>query len=675
MKQLSYRTKSFVTVLIIFTIILFSFWNESPNNIYPAIEVNDSSIGYYQSTTCNISLFNVVVNNINNSQKIKYNNNNYAGIDCFGKVTGLDKVEDIYIVSIGTNSSITLLIQTFIWCLILLLISKFKFEIEKINLFYIIFLSIFFTTQQFSEDRYYLQVNKNFDLSYSYNNYYLINIFLVFYITFVFISIFYENNKKYIFDYFPYMFLVVGAFNGFNLNFFSLLFSYIGLKVLFEKKSNNFFNTVYISYFVVWTQTTRDEWTYFDTDKLKGFINSSNNKSSLIFWGILFYFILNGLIYLSKNSEFNFNVICKNLLISSNLIFIFGILGAVSPLVNFLNYISFGQNKRGINSLSSIDGNTWRGFSSSAESIGEFYGFVILFCFIAIYLKKFTLNKLEVLFIFLPLYGLFRSNNFAVILSLIFLIFLILIYKYMKNYNKNKIYIITSITFISGMYLLITKLGFEYVSTQLLYEASLHSDFFPNLSNDAKVNEITKFYNARQIMSLFSLTGQNTSTFLNFLFQSYQQNSFNIPLVPNIVTFISFVSILINRNEMWGIFSAKYNPNFLEASFGNGPYQLNNYLYKLKIRLDVPEGRLDSLYLPHSSFLDLFIFFGFIGFFLFVIWNFYMLKTKIINPELKILLIFLLLNFAKSDSLLYMNSLILLTFSYMIIYKSRINEN
>jgi len=75
MKQLSYRTKSFVTVLIIFTIILFSFWNESPNNIYPAIEVNDSSIGYYQSTTCNISLFNVVVNNINNSQKIKYNNN------------------------------------------------------------------------------------------------------------------------------------------------------------------------------------------------------------------------------------------------------------------------------------------------------------------------------------------------------------------------------------------------------------------------------------------------------------------------------------------------------------------------------------------------------------------------------------------------------------------------
>ena len=76
-----------------------------------------------------------------------------------------------------------------------------------------------------------------------------------------------------------------------------------------------------------------------------------------------------------------------------------------------------------------------------------------------------------------------------------------------------------------------------------------------------------------------------------------------------------------------------------------------------------------------TFFFILFIFFGFIGFFLFVIWNFYMLKTKIDKPELKILLIFLLLNFAKSDSLLYMNSLILLTFSYMIIYKSRIIEN
>ena len=54
---------------------------------------------------------------------------------------------------------------------------------------------------------------------------------------------------------------------------------------------------------------------------------------------------------------------------------------------------------------------------------------------------------------------------------------------------------------------------------------------------------------------------------------------------------------------MWGIFIAKYSPNLLEALFGNGPYQLNNYLYAQDITLDMPEEMDDSLFLPHSSFL------------------------------------------------------------------------
>ena len=89
----------------------FPFLNESSDNIYPALEVNDSSVGYYQSTTCNISLLNVAKVNLNNDLKIKYNNNNYPGIECFGKVTGLDKVNNVFIISIGTNSNITLLLQ------------------------------------------------------------------------------------------------------------------------------------------------------------------------------------------------------------------------------------------------------------------------------------------------------------------------------------------------------------------------------------------------------------------------------------------------------------------------------------------------------------------------------------------------------------------------------------
>ena len=39
-------------------------------------------------------------------------------------------------------------------------------------------------------------------------------------------------------------------------------------------------------------------------------------------------------------------------------------------------------------------------------------------------------------------------------------------------------------------------------------------------------------------------------------------NNLNIPLLPNIVAVISFISLLINRTEMWGIFIAKYDPKF-----------------------------------------------------------------------------------------------------------------
>ena len=139
-------------------------------------------------------------------------------------------------------------------------------------------------------------------------------------------------------------------------------------------------------------QTRRENNSYFDTDKLNGFINSSNSFNSLLFWVILFLLILNGFIYIYRQSNFDLKKISFNLLISSNLIVLIGLLGAVSPLQNFFNYIIFGQNKRGINSLTSVDGNTWRGFSSSAESIGEFYGFVLLFSLIIIYYKKVDFN-------------------------------------------------------------------------------------------------------------------------------------------------------------------------------------------------------------------------------------------------------------------------------------------
>ena len=668
--------KYLLTSLLLIFIIVFPFWNESSKNIYPAIEVNDSSIGYYQSTTCNISLLNVAMNNYGNKLNLKFNNNNYAGIECFGKVTGLDKVNDLYIISIGTNSNLSFLLQSTIWILLLLLISKFKFHIKNINFLYIFLLSVFFTFQQFSEERFYSQVNRYFDLSLSSNNYYLFNNFLIFYLIFVFVSIFFENNKSIIINYFPYMFLFIGAFNGFNINFFSLLLSYMGVKALFEKKINIKLNLIFLIFALFWSQTRRDTVTFFDTDKLNGFVNSSNNNSSLFFWIVLFWLIINGLVYLYKESNLDLKILNYSLLISVNFIVILGLLGAAFPLANFFNFIIFGQNKRGINSLASVDGNTWRGFSASAESIGEFFAFTLLFFFIMVYLKKLEISKYTALLLILPIYGLYESNNFAAVLSLILVSFAIVAMSYLNKNKLNKVVIILSLIILFGSYLIINRLGFEYVSTQLLYEASLHSNLFTYLSSEAKSVEITKYFDAGQIQSLLNIENQGQgSSLLIFLSTIYEQSLFNFPYIPNLVSVISFVSIVINRNEMWGIFTAKYNPNLIESLFGNGPYQLNNYLYNLKIRLDVPEGKLNALYLPHSSFLDILVFFGFFGLLMFLFFNFYVLKQKSTNPEYKFLLIFIILNFAKSDSLLYLNSFVLLAFIYAINFKSIEHKN
>ena len=670
------KFKNLIIVVTILMSLFLAFGLDSKDNIYPAIEINDSSIGYYQSTTCNISLLNVLKENFNNKLNLSFNNNNYPEFQCFGRVTGLDKVNDQYIVSIGTNSLITFILQSTIWILLLILLSK-DLKFSQVNLKLVSLLSIFFTFQQLSEARYYSRINSYFDNSINIKNYYLLTIFLIFYLSLMMLSMYLEKNKEEVLNYFPFIFLIIGTFNGFNLSFFSMIFAYLGLRAMFKNEINKKFSIIYFLFFIFWLLSTRENNTFFDGDKLNSFINTSNSTSSLVYWGILIYLIIIGIYYLVNNSSIEYKKIAQSFILSSNLVVIFGLLGAKFPLVNFLNLIFFGQNKKGINSLSSIDGNTWRGFSASAESIGEFYGFLILFIFLGVIKDKLNFDKKLILFLILPTYGLYKTNNFAVILSLIFLIAMLLLNFYIKKTKlKKTILILLPILFLILSFLITLDLGLEYVSTNLLYEASLHSNLFNYLSSEAKSIEITSYFNAGQIDSLLTVENNYTaSSTLLFLSDIYHSNLFNIRFIPNIVTLISLIALVINRSEMWGIFIAKYDPNIIEALFGNGPMQMNNYLYKLKIALDVPESKINSLYLPHSSFLDIIVFFGLIGFLIFLVWNFYIFSLKTNNFEYKFILIFILLNFAKSDSLLYLNSILLLFFSYTLIIRDKEEVN
>jgi hypothetical protein len=654
-------------ILLIFFIIFFPFYRHDTNDLYEAVEVDGMSIGYYQSTTCNISLYEVYLKNLR-PENIQYNAHNYAGIECFGKITGVDKVNDTFIVSVGTNSSLSFMLQLTIWCLLLFIIKKSdRKKLNPTNLSLLI-IPIIYTFQHISENRFYSIQNKYFDIDMSLSNYYLLTIFLSLYIFCIIINILLEERLSNFINYIPFTFLIIGTFNGLNLNFYILLLSIIGINNLKFYGFNTLLNKTYLAFSFFWVFSRNDDYTFFDGDKIRGLINTSNTLSSQIYWILIIGLVLNGLSFLFENSSINTPLLIKNFLISGSLLVLFGLLGANSSLINILNFYIFGQNKVGMRSIDSIAGNTWRGFSASAESAGEFYAFILLFYIICLFYKKINFTYFNLPMLVAVSFGLYKTNNFAAFSSLIVFSIIAILYPKLRNKVSFKSFFVgVLITAVAFSLFILSKYNYTYLSTELLYEASQHSNFYPNLSNYEKYLRITEFFDNDDVITLFSIEnpGKASSTLSRLI--NISTPDINIPLLPNPVLILSTTSILINRTEMWGIFLAKYSPNLVETFFGNGPYQLNNYLYLQEIRLDLPENKLSSLFLPHSSLADLIIFSGLIGVLLFLYTSIKFMRKNYQNNSMKILLLFLLVNFLKSDSLLYINSVLLLFLSYFVV--------
>ncbi len=658
------KVKSLYILLLLIIIFLpFSLYDSSDD--IDAIELDDSSIGYYQSTTCKISLLEFLIQN-NNDLELYYNNNDYADINCFGKITGLDKVNDRYLVSIGTNTSINLLLQSGIWLILFMFIPK-TAENKKINYQYALILPFILTSQFIGENRFYDRSDILHSNLISSENYYLIGKFIFYMLlVFVFTDVF-KNRVNNIVNYIPFIFFIIGTFSGMNLNFYMIVLCFFGLIEVFEKRKFNYFDIIYSIFGIVWLFNTSTNDYFFDGDKLRGFTNSEYNYFSQIFWIVSIYFLIKGLIFIIDESKDNFdlNLFKQNSILSSMLILFFGFIGSRSPIINFFNFYIFGQNKRGMKSFESIAGNTWRGFSSSAESIGEFYAFTILLFFL-IAVKKGSLERnIFSILLFAAVYGLYRSNNFAATVSLLIILVYVFLSKSKYFENKKKIIIFGFLLIaIIGSIIYTQNKSYEYLSTELVYEATLHQDFYPSNDSYKSYLEVEKKMKERDLRTITKdETNKNNASSIYLFVVDLLTKGVNIPIFPNVVALISALSLLINRTEMWGIFIAKYSPSFTEILFGAGPFQMNSYLFKHRVRLDVPAEKLQSLFLPHSSLLDLLIYTGIIGVALgliSIINTIYKNYKK--NTTIAILLIFLSINFLKSDSVLYLHSLILFLF-------------
>jgi len=420
----------------------------------------------------------------------------------------------------------------------------------------------------------------------------------------------------------------------------------------------NKYSILYIALIFFWLFNQNLSNNYFDVDKIRGFANSENSQGSLIFWIIIFYFFVNGLLHVFKKycHQLDFEVLKKNFLISGTLTVLFGFLGTISSYLNFINFYFFGQNKNGMSTFQSVAGNTWRGFSASAEALGEFYGIALLLTFYFIFkLKKVTF--LEITSIGLILYGLIKTNDAAVLISLVVISTFFLSNKLTKT-KKTAVKFIIFFGLVLVFLLIITysffnpgvSKDYDFLSQNLLIESLRNSYYFED--ENLFVNNLVDNSNYKDISYLEDYEVVLSKS-TRFLLENYISDG-NISYLPNITSVVSVGSSLINRTDKWGLFVSRYNPNDIEFLFGSGPMQFNKFYNSHTIKFK------DGLILPHSSILNILLFFGLTGI---IVWVFGSIKLMTKNTsDIKYLFLFYSLNLLKSDSTLYVSSFILIIF-------------
>ena len=639
-----------IVLLLLVTIIPWSL-NNSSNEIAP-MQVTDD-LSFYEINTCEFSLAEILIKNPNISYQKHYKlrPNNYSSVRCFGKITGIDRIGNTFYLSVGTNSLVGLILKFIPLVLIISLIKKHKPIYKFLGREYIntLFISTSFLTYGvYAEKRFYSKNLYFLNLEEA-KSYFVIFLFLFFG---VFCCLELINKRyNYLINFFPFLFVFIGVLGGFNLHIYTFFLVILGIISLVNNERNKF---IYFYALIIgplfWILNSQKYDYYLDLDKIVGFSSSQLDLHSAVYWSILFFLLLNGLyIFVKRNiKNLDYKLIKNNLMISSSLVVIFGLLGASATLINYLNFFYFGQNKVGMPTLDVADGNAWRGFFPSAETIGEFYGLTILFFFIYSLEAKTKINKIELFIIAFPLFGLVKSNNISAVIGslLIFAIY----YLSKKKIEKSKI-ITYSLLLVTSVFI------FLFIN-----------DFFYSLSftNYKIVDEALFYSNEYQL-----------STSLDYI-----QNSSSI-LTTLAVSLLSTISFYINRSILWGIFFTRYNPTSLEFFLGTGPLNLSKHYSEIQVNnYDRTSAQnyiknVDAFLLPHSSFLDILLYFGLLGILFGIFFTLKLIsKRNRIDSLIFYPMVYLLINFIKDDSILYLPSLItIMIFGLISTIQSKTNKD
>lgn len=633
-------------------------------------ELTVENVNLYQKNNCEISIINFLINNQFNTT-FKYEFEPKSQINCFGKIQYVEPTENNFVVFIGANLLLTISLQAIIWMTILSFIFPNKKNTSKKNSLNIFLTTLIFSIHLVAEKNFYQSKVLNLNTGIDIENYVFISYILTFYLISFSISYYLPERKEKLILYFPYLFLFNGVLMNTNLNFFSMILVFFGIehiKTNFNK--HKYYMLIYFGLIFYWTQSEKKLYSFFDVDKLNGFLASNNSSLTIFFWSIMVYLCVQGILYLSYScKDFNLQKIKNNLFNVGALLVIFGIFAALNDFLNLIFYFIFGQNKLSSNSLESTAGNAWRGFSPSAEMIGEFYGLIFLFYFILLLTKKITIIRSDYYFLIIIFIGFFRANNVAALVSLILLSTILLINKFVLiKKRKITLLIILGTIFLITSYFILRINTYAYMGQSIVFEGLSVSNL--EIKENNNFQYIERHLIERDFLSILSLFSDRDeiSSSLSFLtIQLTNQN--NIKYLPNPVAITGTIALFINRAEKWGVFFSKYDPNISNFIFGYGPMNLVNYNFDNNIATN-------GLILPHSSLLSFLVFCGLFGFLIFTIFTFYLFRRSKSKSKIeKYLIFFLILNYLKSDALLYFPSFVMFSIWVIELFKQVSNES
>lgn len=633
--------------------LIFPWLINNDTEAIKAPRLNENNIGSYESNICTYNFFDFLKKNVNSENLIKPDKT--SSIECYSKINGIGYSQDSISAYVGTNINLDLIIQSLFWLLLFSLIpaSK-KYSMKNIQI------SAFLGTLLFllhlkSEVFFYQQNSKIFSADLE-SNYLIYSLLITMYFVLLTFINLCQNRFYNILNYLPFVFVFVGTYNTLNLNFFVVCFASLGIMITLTKRNLQLGLLGLLVLIMLWEVQSTNEIAFFDVDKIKGFSSSGYNSDSVLYWSLIYFFFCAGFIFLINKSirELNIDLLQKNFLVSGGVSVVLSIISASGALENFLTYYYLGLNKSPSRTLESVSGNAWRGISSSAEGVGEFYAFVILLVLgMAIKNKQFTLSLPYLLFGFLNVYGLYRANNFAAVSSMFTLLgcFYVLVNIPSK---KIRVLLFISISFlIPYFYQAYSSVPTTEELSRNLIKESLEISYLDSFDKNQYGQTAIEENRFLEILQQDKDKEVISST-LNYLIEKYHFSKRNN--LPNITTTISAIAYPINRAEVWGIFIGKYDPSLNSLLFGTGLNQLSNYYF------DHPTKVNSGLVLPHSAVLSYLVYTGLLGvltFFTFIIYR--LIRYRFITIYL-IITLFFLMNIIKSDSVLYVNNFILFIF-------------